>query len=244
MLGNPSVIPTVQVGAGVPLQSTMVQSVQPQASILPGQASSIAQPVTAGSMLGVPPGTLVPVQVGNSIVQVPTQPVQTQSVLHMSMQPVYQTQTIQVPVETQVAVPEPVEIVPQTQPQIPTPTVKTLPPKIIRNELPPKHNQVMLPAKVVQTRLPPIGPPPTPELNLQVPPPAPVETIQSVVVPQTTSIQYIEQPVTQTVAVPVVQVPVQSVIAQPVMVPNYQTMSVPQQVAAPVHTGTSVIAQY
>ena len=78
MYANPSTIPSVQVGAGFPLQST---SAMPQAPMQSNMA-----PVQTGSIMGVPPGTLVPVQVGNSIVQVPTQPVQTQTV-HMSIQP-------------------------------------------------------------------------------------------------------------------------------------------------------------
>ena len=46
-------IPSVQVGAGIPLQSSV-------------QQTNMA-PVTSGSLLQLPPGTLVPVKVGNSI---------------------------------------------------------------------------------------------------------------------------------------------------------------------------------
>ena len=68
---SPSMIPSVQVGTGVPFQST---STMPQAAV--------QTPVQSGSLIGVPPGILVPVQLGNSIVHVPTQPVQIQTV-HM-----------------------------------------------------------------------------------------------------------------------------------------------------------------
>ena len=40
----------------------------------------------------------------------------------------------------------------------PQPTVKTLPPKLIKNTLPPKFKTVTLKAKVVKSELPPIGP--------------------------------------------------------------------------------------
>ena len=107
MLSNPSVIPSVQVGAGIPFQSTSAvpyQSAIPQPSLLPGQAGAIAQstlrqsnmaPVQSGSIMQVPPGTMVPVQAGGSIVMVPTQPVATQSSVQMSVQPTYQTTSYQ-----------------------------------------------------------------------------------------------------------------------------------------------------
>ena len=114
MLANNTMIPSVQVGAGIPLQSgamSTVQSVYPQqnlaplqASLTPVQAGSVVQstaqqnmaPVQPGSLLQLPPGSMVPVQAGNSIVYVPTQPVATQaSTVNMSVQqPVqYQTQS-------------------------------------------------------------------------------------------------------------------------------------------------------
>ena len=68
---SPSMIPSVKVGAGVPFQST---SAMPQAVV--------QTPVQSGSLMGVPPDTLVPVQLGNMFVHVPSQPVQTQTV-HM-----------------------------------------------------------------------------------------------------------------------------------------------------------------
>lgn len=255
MLGTTnSVIPSVQVGAGIPLQSTSAvgyPSAIPQPSLLPVQGGAIAQsamqqsnmaPVQSGSIMQVPPGTMVPVQAGGSIVMVPTQPVATQSV-QMSVQPQYQTTSYQPQVETtyQTQV--------ETEPQLPyepapsygqttTPQLKTLQPKIVRNQLPPQHKTVTLPAKIVTTRLPPIGPPPTPELNLQLPP---AQTIQSVVVPE--PVQPVQS--VQTVMVPQ-PVPIQSVV-----VPQYQTLSVPTmqtaslvQPSAPKYGSTSVIAQY
>jgi hypothetical protein len=255
MLGTTnSVIPSVQVGAGIPLQSTSAvgyPSAIPQPSLLPVQGGAIAQsamqqsnmaPVQSGSIMQVPPGTMVPVQAGGSIVMVPTQPVATQSV-QMSVQPQYQTTSYQPQVETtyQTQV--------ETEPQLPyepapsygqttTPQLKTLQPKIVRNQLPPQHKTVTLPAKIVTTRLPPIGPPPTPELNLQLPP---AQTIQSVVVPE--PVQPVQS--VQTVMVPQ-PVPIQSVV-----VPQYQTLSVPTmqtaslvQPSAPKYGSTSIIAQY
>ena len=255
MLGTTnSVIPSVQVGAGIPLQSTSAvgyPSAIPQPSLLPVQGGAIAQsamqqsnmaPVQSGSIMQVPPGTMVPVQAGGSIVMVPTQPVATQSV-QMSVQPQYQTTSYQPQVETtyQTQV--------ETEPQLPyepapsygqttTPQLKTLQPRIVRNQLPPQHKTVTLPAKIVTTRLPPIGPPPTPELNLQLPP---AQTIQSVVVPE--PVQPVQS--VQTVMVPQ-PVPIQSVV-----VPQYQTLSVPTmqtaslvQPSAPKYGSTSIIAQY
>ena len=96
-------IPSVQVGAGIPLQSTqmsMAQSALPQQSVAQSAVQQNMAPVQAGSILQLPPGSMVPVQAGNSIVYVPTQPIATQQV---SAQPQvqYQTQTYQAPVETQ-----------------------------------------------------------------------------------------------------------------------------------------------
>ena len=42
-----------------------------------------------------------------------------------------------------------------------TPTVRTLPPKIVKNTLPPQYKTNTLPPKVVTTRLQPIFPPGT-----------------------------------------------------------------------------------
>ena len=42
-----------------------------------------------------------------------------------------------------------------------TPTVRTLPPKIVKNTLPPQYKTQNLPPKVVTTRLQPIFPPGT-----------------------------------------------------------------------------------
>ena len=275
MLANNTMIPSVQVGAGIPLQSgamSTVQSVYPQqnlaplqASLTPVQAGSVVQstaqqnmaPVQPGSLLQLPPGSMVPVQAGNSIVYVPTQPVATQaSTVNMSVQQPVQYQTQSVQYQTQSYHPEPV-VEQQAFPQLEnvteapefgsttTPQLRTLQPRIVRNELPPQYKQVTLPAKIVTTRLPPIGPPPTPELNFQLPPP--VETVQSVAY---------TQPVQQVQSVMIPQ-PVQQVqsvmVPQSIMVPQYQTASVPApayatssipQMSAPKFGTTSVVAQY
>ena len=301
MYTNPSLIPSVQVGAGIPLQSTsaaVIPSAIPQAGLVPGQIGSVAQSgipiqsvapvqsiaqtqsmqtVQSGSLLQVPPGTMVPVQVGNSIVQVPTQPVATQQVTTQSIQvpvqptyqttsvqptyqinsvqPTYQTTSYQPSVENQY-IPDDPNTVPAPQyGQTQTPTLKTLKPRIIRNQLPPQHKTVTLPAKIVTTRLPPIGPPPTPELNLNIPPPAlpPMETVESVVLPQPVqqvqTYQSVQQVPVQSVLVSQpVQVPIQSVV-----VPQYQTTSVPlpNYQTAPIvppsqprYGSTSVVAHY
>ena len=50
-----------------------------------------------------------------------------------------------------------------------TPTVRTLPPKIVKNTLPPQYKTNTLPPKVVTTRLQPIFPPAGPSAS-SVPP--------------------------------------------------------------------------
>jgi hypothetical protein len=244
-------IPSVQVGAGIPLQSTqmsMAQSALPQQSVAQSAVQQNMAPVQAGSILQLPPGSMVPVQAGNSIVYVPTQPIATQQV---SVQPQvqYQTQTYQAPVETQVQSQfDPSTANLQEAPQYgntTTPQLKTLQPRIVRNELPPQYKRVVLPAKVITTRLPPIGPPPTPELNFQLPPPA--ETYQSVTVPQpvqTVQSVMVPQPVqtVQSVMMPMsVQAPQYQTASVPM--PAYQTASIPQ-LSQPNFCTTSVTAQY
>jgi len=247
-------IPSVQVGAGIPLQSTqmsMAQSALPQQSVAQSAVQQNMAPVQAGSILQLPPGSMVPVQAGNSIVYVPTQPIATQQV---SVQPQvqYQTQTYQAPVETQYEQVQsqfdPSTANLQEAPQYgntTTPQLKTLQPRIVRNELPPQYKRVVLPAKVITTRLPPIGPPPTPELNFQLPPPA--ETYQSVTVPQpvqTVQSVMVPQPVqtVQSVMMPMsVQAPQYQTASVPM--PAYQTASIPQ-LSQPNFGTTSVTAQY
>ena len=250
MLNN-TMIPSVQVGAGIPLQSTqmsMAQSALPQQSVAQSAVQQNMAPVQAGSILQLPPGSMVPVQAGNSIVYVPTQPIATQQV---SAQPQvqYQTQTYQAPVETQVQSQfDPSTANLQEAPQYgntTTPQLKTLQPRIVRNELPPQYKRVVLPAKVITTRLPPIGPPPTPELNFQLPPPAktyqsvtvpqPVQTVQSVMVPQPVqTVQSVMMPMS-------VQAPQYQTASVPM--PAYQTASIPQ-LSQPNFGTTSVTAQY
>ncbi len=249
MLNN-TMIPSVQVGAGIPLQSTqmsMAQSALPQQSVAQSAVQQNMAPVQAGSILQLPPGSMVPVQAGNSIVYVPTQPIATQQV---SAQPQvqYQTQTYQAPVETVQSQFDPSTANLQEAPQYgntTTPQLKTLQPRIVRNELPPQYKRVVLPAKVITTRLPPIGPPPTPELNFQLPPPA--ETYQSVTVPQpvqTVQSVMVPQPVqtVQSVMMPMsVQAPQYQTASVPM--PAYQTASIPQ-LSQPNFGTTSVTAQY
>ena len=249
MLNN-TMIPSVQVGAGIPLQSTqmsMAQSALPQQSVAQSAVQQNMAPVQAGSILQLPPGSMVPVQAGNSIVYVPTQPIATQQV---SVQPQvqYQTQTYQAPVETVQSQFDPSTANLQEAPQYgntTTPQLKTLQPRIVRNELPPQYKRVVLPAKVITTRLPPIGPPPTPELNFQLPPPA--ETYQSVTVPkpvQTVQSVMVPQPVqtVQSVMMPMsVQAPQYQTASVPM--PAYQTASIPQ-LSQPNFGTTSVTAQY
>ena len=287
MLGNTTMIPSVQVGAGIPLQTSSAvinpsvvplqqpltaQSAIPQQSLIPAQAGVIAQsaapqmnmaPQTAGSMLSVPPGTMVPVRVGNSIVMAPTQPVQvqTQSVVQTSIpqpppQPEYQIASYQPPVETEV-VPEPMgpNVFPAPQfGQTTTPQLITNKAKVVRSTLPPQYKTVTLPAKVVTERLPPIGPPPTPELNIPLPPPPvetytppepvqtyqPVQSVQQVKTVMVPQVKTVMVPQVKTVMVPQTQVS---------MTPQYQTTSVPMvstvgQLAQPKYGSTSVIAQY
>ena len=253
MNANTTMIPSVQVGAGIPLQSTSFPMQTPQMTI--PQAQTIQQsnmaPVTSGSVMQVPPGTLVPVKVGNSVVMVPTQPVATQNVLHMSVQqPIqYKTESVKVevpaPVETEFVPTDPNVVPAPHYPQTTTPMLKTLTPRVLRNELPPKYKQVTLPAKVVTTRLPPIGPPPTPaELDIPLPAPTlpepePQPQVQSVLVQQPVTYQVPVQTV-QTVMVPTYQ-------TTSLMIPNYQTASVPvqtTQLAAPKFGTTSVVAQF
>ena len=90
--------------------------------------------------------------------------------------------------QTSVALPRQSYVVPTTTTSVvqntslqntPTPTVRTLPAKIIRKQLPPKYNTVTLPAKVVTSKLPPIGPPPTPQLS------SPATAVGSVALPTT-----------------------------------------------------------
>ena len=226
MYANPSTIPSVQVGAGFPLQST---SAMPQAPMQSNMA-----PFQTGSIMGVPPGTLVPVQVGNNIVQVPTQPVQTQTV-HMSIQPQPQYQTISVPVTSTVEAPVdlPPNVVPAPQyGQATTPSLKTLPARIIKKELPPQYKQKMLPAKVVTQRLPPIGPPATPE-------PTPVQSVPVYEPPRQSIV--VQQVPTSTVLVPVVQAPQYQTVSVPVS--TIQTAPIAQPSVANYGT-TSVLAQF
>lgn len=212
-------------------QSMMTSALQ-TGSIIPAETAN-ANPVTAGSIVGLPVGSLVHVNVNGNLVPVRTVPAPMANVQTSVQLPTYATTSV--PVQTTTS------IVQTAAPEgNPTPTVRTLPPKIVRNQLAPKYNTVTLPAKVVQTRLAPILPPPTPQLSIQAPP------VQSVALPPpmptTFSTQSIAVPPVQSVTVqnPLQSVTlpprVQSVVRPPLTVPT-QTLSV----QAPVTTTTTSI---
>ena len=210
-------------------------------------------PLEAGSIVGLPPGSVIPVNVNGSIVPVKTVPAPAQRVI--------QTQTIQVPQQTvvrqSIAVPETTTTTTATTSvgSVPTPTLRTLAPKIVRNQLPPKYNTVTLPAKVVSTRLPPLGPPPTPA-NLSIPAeapvtsiavPAPTKTLVKSVAPAQTIVQSVT-PVTPVAPVQSVVVPTTSVVKSiampattvqtvPLSIPQYPVSTV-RQVTVPYTTGS------
>lgn len=201
-------------------------------SIIPAETAN-ANPVTAGSIVGLPVGSLVHVNVNGNLVPVRTVPAPMANVQTSIKVPTYATTSVPVQATTsivQTAAPE----------GNPTPTVRTLPPKIVRNQLAPKYNTVTLPAKVVQTRLAPILPPPTPQLSIQAPPVQNI-TLPPPTMPTTFSTQSINVPPIQSVTVPntlqSVTLPprVSSVVRPPVTVPT-QTLSV----QAPITT-TSVM---
>ena len=202
-------------------------------SIIPAETAN-ANPVTAGSIVGLPVGSLVHVNVNGNLVPVRTVPAPMANVQTSVQMPAYTTTSVPVQTTTsviQTAAPE----------GNPTPTVRTLPPRIVRNQLAPKYNTVTLPAKVVQTRLAPILPPPTPQLSIQAPP---VQTVPlpPPPMPTTFSTQSITVPPVQSVTVPnalqSVTLPprVSSVVRPPVTVPA-QTLSV----QAPITTTTTSI---
>ena len=214
-------------------QSMMTTGV-PTASVIPAETAN-ANPVTAGSIVGLPVGSLVHVNVNGNLVPVRTVPAPMTSVQTSVQMPTYATTSVPVQTTTsvvQTAAPE----------GNPTPTVRTLPPRIVRNQLATKYNTVTLPPKVVQTRLSPIlpPPPPTPQLSFQAPPVQNV-TLPPTTMPTTFSTQSITVPPVQSVTIPntlqSVTLPprVSSVVRAPVTVPT-QTLSV----QAPVTT-TSIL---
>ena len=201
-------------------------------SIIPAEQAN-ANPVTAGSIVGLPVGSLVHVNVNGNLVPVRTVPAPMTNAQTSVQLPAYTTTSVPVQTTTsvvQTAAPE----------GNPTPTVRTLPPRIVRNQLAPKYNTVTLPPKVVQTRLAPILPPPTPQLSFQAPP---VQTVAlpPPTLPTTFSTQSITVPPVQSVTVPnalqsvTLPTKVSSVVRPPVTVPT-QTLSV----QAPVTT-TSIL---
>lgn len=194
-------------------------SAYPTGSIIPAETAN-ANPVTAGSIVGLPVGSLVHVNVNGNLVPVRTVPAPMTNVQTSVQVPAYTTASV--PVQTSVIQTAPAE-------GNPTPTVRTLPARIVRNQLAPKYNTVTLPAKVVQTRLAPILPPPTPQLSIPTPPVQ--STILPPPMPTTFSTQSITVPPVQQVTVPntlqSVTLPprVSSVVRPPVTVPT-QTLSV------------------
>ena len=202
-------------------------------SVIPAETAN-ANPVTAGSIVGLPVGSLVHVNVNGNLVPVRTVPAPMTSAQTSVQVPAYTTTSVPVQTMTSVIQNAPAE-------GNPTPTVRTLPAKIVRNQLAPKYNTVTLPAKVVQTRLAPILPPPTPQLSIQAPP---VQTVPlpPPPMPTTFATQSITVPPVQSVTVPntlqSVTLPptVQSVVRSPLTAPT-QTLSV----QAPVTTTTTSI---
>ena len=163
------------------MQTSILNPGLPTGSVIPGQVASI-NPLKVGSIVSLPPGSVVPVAVNGSVVPVRTIPappttsvapgtitrtsytvpvttrvVKTETV---PVQPSIVRQSYTVPVtttrvvQTPVAVPTPavttsvmaptqsvVELpTPAVEQAAPTPTLRTLPPKIVRNELPSKYN--------------------------------------------------------------------------------------------------------
>ena len=175
------------------LTSTPGSVMPPQGvpSVVPGQINTF-QP---GSTVSLPPNSIVNVPVNGSLVPVRTVPLPNASIAQtqplLGVQPPVARQSFTVPlpatssVQTQ-SIPmapmgygttsvQPPQTVPFSTQSVqapmvqnegnPTPTVKTLPPRIERNQLPPQYKTVTLPPKVVTSRLPPIGPAPTPQLS-------------------------------------------------------------------------------
>ena len=214
-------------------RQSMMTTGLPTGSVIPAETAN-ANPVKAGSIVGLPVGSLVHVNVGGNLVPVRTVPAPMTNIQTSVQVPTYATTSVPVQTMTSVVQTAPAE-------GNPTPTVRTLPPRIVRNQLAPKYNTVTLPAKVVQTRLAPILPPPTPQLSIQAPP------VQSVPLPPppmptTFATQSITVPPVQSVTVPntlqSVTLPprVQSVVRAPLTVPT-QTLSV----QAPITTTTTSI---
>ena len=165
----------------------------PTASIVPGGGIAM-EPVRQGSLIAVPPGTTVPVNVNGSIVHVKTVPA---------------------PQTASVRVSNPV---PKGSNLGNVPSIITLPPKYIKTQLPPKYNTETLPEKIIQQKLPPLGPPtlppklsiPTQSVVVPQPQPVVVPSTQSVVVPPP---QPVVVPSTQSVVVPPPQPILQSAVA-------------------------------
>ena len=212
------------------IQPTLINNGLPAGSIIPGEEAKI-NPVEAGSIVGLPVGSIVHINVNGSLVPVKTVPAPMASTTVQQTVPLpppavtstYQTQSVQVP---QFAANESVQVTGNVQGN-PTPTIKTLPPRIVKNELPAKYNTVTLPPKVVTTRLSPILPPPTPKLSIPTPP------AQSVTLPQTAVHSSVTlPPPVQSVAVPqTIQTSIPLPPPQSVTLPTTtQSVTVPQTI--------------
>jgi len=216
------------------IQPTLINNGLPAGSIIPGDEAKI-NPVEAGSIVGLPVGSIVHINVNGSLVPVKTVPAPMASTTVQQTVPLpppavtstYQTQSVQVP---QFAANESVQVTGNVQGN-PTPTIKTLPPRIVKNELPAKYNTVTLPPKVVTTRLSPILPPPTPKLSIPTPP------AQSVTLPQTAVHSSVTlPPPVQSVAAP-------QTIQTSIPLPPPQSVTLPppvQSVAVPQTIQTSI----
>jgi len=217
----------------VPLTQTL------KTSITPAQGG-ITNTVRAGSIVQLPVGSIVPVNVNGQIVNVKTVPAPVQ-------QTTYSTQSI--PAQTY----QTTSIKQTATGPTPTPQLRTLPPRYVKNELPAQYKTVTLPAKYVTTRLPPIGPPPTPANLLSVPttatstltPPVitstlPPETVTSVPVPPPITSSVVPQPMSSVVVAQPAATTVTNVIPAQQFLNKSIKMGAPIQ-SLPVQTVTTSI---
>ena len=236
-------------------------------NVVAGQVGN-TNPLQAGSIVALPPGSVVNVNINGKIVPVKTVPAPgvaqttplpvppptlssttlnvpgpTSSVVQTQTLPVttstnvqlgstvnstiplppttvpFSTQSIQVPTQSTFVQNQTVDLTSSGPQSPPTPTVRTLPPRIVKNQLPPKYNTVTLPPKVVQTRLTPIGPPPTPQLSLPTPP--------VVTLPPTTSTQSVTlPPPVQSVSLPTT-VQSQTLVSPPLTATTSSIQTIP-----------------
>ena len=198
----------------------MMKDQYPTKNIIPPEAAN-TNPVTAGRIVGLPEGSLVHVNVNGNLIPVRTVAAPMTNVQTSVQDPAYTTTTVPFQITTSV-------IQAASAGGNPTPTIRILPPKIVRNQFAPLYNTVILPAKVVQTRLDPILPSPTQQLSIQALP------VQITILPPSTPTAFSNQSITfppnalQSLALPL---RVLSVDRQPVTFPT-QTLSVQAPIAA------------